>query len=35
MGHKTPPPMIPTPGGASGGEGATIEEVSLINIPFE
>jgi hypothetical protein len=32
MGHNMPPPMIPAPGGAFGGEWATIEEVCLTNI---
>jgi hypothetical protein len=35
MGHNTPPPVIPPPGGAYGGEGATSREVSLTNNSFE
>jgi hypothetical protein len=35
MGHNTPPPVIRAPGGASGGEGATTEDVSLTNNSFE
>jgi hypothetical protein len=35
MSHNTPPPVIPAPRGASGGEGATIGEVSLTNNSFE
>jgi hypothetical protein len=31
MGHNTPPPVIPASGGASRGEGATTEDVSLTN----
>jgi hypothetical protein len=31
MGHNTPPPVIPAPGGAYGGEGATTGDVSLTN----
>jgi hypothetical protein len=35
MGHNTPPLVMLAPGGASGGEGATKEEVSLTNNSFE
>jgi hypothetical protein len=35
MSHNTPPPVIPAPGGASRGEGATTKEVSLTNNLFE
>ena len=35
MGHNTPPPVIPAPGGAYAGEGADAGEVSLINNLFE
>jgi hypothetical protein len=35
MGHNTPPPVIPAPGGAYIGEGATTGEVSLTNNLFE
>jgi hypothetical protein len=35
MGHNTPPLVIPALGGASRGEGATVEEVSLTNNSFE
>jgi hypothetical protein len=35
MGHNSPPPVIPAPGRASGGEGSTTGEVSLINNSFE
>jgi hypothetical protein len=35
MGHNTPPPMIPGPGGAYAREGATPGEVSLTNNLFE
>jgi hypothetical protein len=35
MGHNTPPRMIPAPGGAFGGEGATIVKVCLTNNSFE
>jgi hypothetical protein len=35
MGHNTPPPMIPAPGGAYAGKGTTLGEVSLTNNLFE
>jgi hypothetical protein len=35
MGHNMPPPMIPAPGGAYAGEGATPGEVNLTNNLFE
>jgi hypothetical protein len=35
MGHITPPSVIPVLQGASGGEGAATEEVSLTNNSFE
>jgi hypothetical protein len=35
MGHNTSPPVIPAPGGAYAGEGATTREVSLTNNSFE
>jgi hypothetical protein len=35
MGHNMPPPVIPAPGGAYAGEGATRGEVSLRNNLFE
>jgi hypothetical protein len=35
VGHNTPPPVIPAPGGAYEGEGATTGEVSLTNNLFE
>jgi hypothetical protein len=35
IGHNTPAPVIPAPGGAYGGEGATPGEVSLRNNLFE
>jgi hypothetical protein len=35
MGHNTPPPFIPAPGGAYAGEGAYAREVSLRNNLFE
>jgi hypothetical protein len=35
MDHNTPPQVIPAPGGAYAGEGATTGEVSLINNLFE
>jgi hypothetical protein len=35
MGHNTPPPVIPAPGGAYAGEGATTGEISLKNNLFE
>jgi hypothetical protein len=34
-GNYTPPPVIPAPGGAYAGEGATTREVSLTNNLFE
>jgi hypothetical protein len=35
MGHNTPLPVIPAPGGAYAGEGATPGEVGLTNNLFE
>jgi hypothetical protein len=35
MGHNTLSPVIPAPGGAYAGEGATPGEVSLTNNLFE
>jgi hypothetical protein len=35
MGHNMPPPVIPAPGGAYAGAGATPGEVSLTNNLFE
>jgi hypothetical protein len=35
MGHNTPPPVIPAPGGAYAGEGATPGEINLRNNLFE
>jgi hypothetical protein len=35
MGHNTPPPVIPVPGGAYVGERATTGDVSLTNNLFE
>jgi hypothetical protein len=34
MGNNTPPPVIPAPEGASGGEEATTKEVTLTNNLF-